>query len=122
MRNTVKTSLCTTSLAYSSHSVLSLERREHMFLNFAGLQSTVSYITSATILSLFRRQLLFTSVCNDRKISDHISGVILYHETFFQKADDGQSFVNKLKNMGIVPGIKVTSISYSISYRVSQEY
>ncbi|KAF6016513.1 hypothetical protein EB796_025180 [Bugula neritina] len=48
-----------------------------------------------------------TIVCNDRKISDHISGVILYHETFFQKADDGQSFVNKLKNLGIVPGIKV---------------
>lgn len=53
------------------------------------------------------RQLLFTSVTENRKISDHISGVILFHETFFQKADDGESFVSKLNSMGIVPGIKV---------------
>ena len=55
------------------------------------------------------RQLLFTSITKDRKLSDHISGVILYHETFFQKADDGETFVNKLKKLGIVPGIKVST-------------
>lgn len=53
------------------------------------------------------RQLLFTAVLGERKVSDHISGVILFHETFYQKADDGETFVNKLKNLGIVPGIKV---------------
>jgi len=53
------------------------------------------------------RQLLFTANTSERKISDHISGVILYHETFFQKADDGETFISKLKKLGIVPGIKV---------------
>lgn len=36
-----------------------------------------------------------------------ISGVILFHETLFQKADDGRRFVEHIKDLGIVPGIKV---------------
>lgn len=50
------------------------------------------------------RQLLFTS---DKTIAEHISGVILFHETVYQKADDGTPFIQLLNNLGIIPGIKV---------------
>lgn len=50
------------------------------------------------------RQLLFTS---SNEMSKHISGVIMFHETFYQKADDGTPFVEILKKKGIIPGIKV---------------
>lgn len=52
------------------------------------------------------RQLLFTT---DNKLSENISGVILFHETLYQKADDGTPFVDILKKKGIIPGIKVDS-------------
>ncbi|XP_053982575.1 fructose-bisphosphate aldolase-like isoform X1 [Hylaeus volcanicus] len=51
------------------------------------------------------RQLLFTTAKD--VISQHISGVILYHETLYQKADDGTPFVELLKQRNILPGIKV---------------
>lgn len=50
------------------------------------------------------RQLLFTT---DDKLSENISGVILFHETLYQKADDGTPFVELLKKKNIIPGIKV---------------
>lgn len=50
------------------------------------------------------RQLLFTT---DNKMSENISGVILFHETLYQKADDGTPFVDLLKKKNIIPGIKV---------------
>jgi len=50
------------------------------------------------------RQLLFTA---DTRLEESISGVILYHETVYQKADDGTPFVKLLQNKGILPGIKV---------------
>lgn len=50
------------------------------------------------------RQLLFTA---DNVISQHISGVILFHETVYQKADNGTSFIKLLNDKGIIPGIKV---------------
>jgi len=50
------------------------------------------------------RQLLFTS---DKEIGKHISGVILFHETLYQKTDDGRPFVELIKQLGIIPGIKV---------------
>jgi len=50
------------------------------------------------------RQLLFTG---PRTLSTHISGVILYHETFYQKTDDGKLFTKLLAEYGIIPGIKV---------------
>lgn len=50
------------------------------------------------------RQLLFTS---DKDMDNYISGVILFHETLFQKSDDGTNFVTVLQNRGIIPGIKV---------------
>ncbi|CAH8565076.1 unnamed protein product [Dicrocoelium dendriticum] len=50
------------------------------------------------------RQLLFTS---DDSLSEHISGVILFHETFYHVADDGVRLVEHLEKKGIIPGIKV---------------
>jgi fructose-bisphosphate aldolase class I len=52
------------------------------------------------------RQLLFST---DDKLAENISGVILFHETLYQKADDGTPFVDILKKKGIIPGIKVDS-------------
>nr|ACZ13345.1 aldolase [Bursaphelenchus xylophilus] len=49
------------------------------------------------------RQLLFTTP----NLNKNISGVILYEETFHQKADNGERFVDILKKNGIVPGIKL---------------
>lgn len=50
------------------------------------------------------RQLLFST---DAALGNHIGGVILFHETFFQKDDSGKRFVECIKERGIVPGIKV---------------
>ncbi|XGW17223.1 hypothetical protein V3C99_002102 [Haemonchus contortus] len=50
------------------------------------------------------RQLLFTA---SPEMSKHISGVIMFHETFYQKTDDGTRFVDVLKKQGVIPGIKV---------------
>ncbi|XP_076033869.1 fructose-bisphosphate aldolase-like [Oratosquilla oratoria] len=50
------------------------------------------------------RQLLFTA---DKSLGNNISGVILFHETLYQKADDGTPFIELIKRLGIIPGIKV---------------
>lgn len=50
------------------------------------------------------RQLLFTT---DKEVGNYVSGVILYHETLYQKANDGTPFVKLIQDLGILPGIKV---------------
>lgn len=40
-------------------------------------------------------------------LGEYISGVILFEETLYQRADDGTSFVDLLKRQSIIPGIKV---------------
>uniref|UniRef100_A0A672RPC6 Fructose-bisphosphate aldolase n=1 Tax=Sinocyclocheilus grahami TaxID=75366 RepID=A0A672RPC6_SINGR len=50
------------------------------------------------------RQLLFTA---DDRIKPCIGGVILFHETLYQKTDDGKLFSQLLKERGMVVGIKV---------------
>jgi len=50
------------------------------------------------------RELLFTTPGN---WGDFISGVIMYEETLYQKASDGKSFVQIIKEKGSIPGIKV---------------
>lgn len=40
-------------------------------------------------------------------LSEHISGAILFYETLRQATDDGQPFVDYMKDAGILPGIKV---------------
>jgi fructose-bisphosphate aldolase, class I len=49
------------------------------------------------------RELLFTT----DGVADHISGVILFDETFRQSTSDGTPFPKLLQDQGIVPGIKV---------------
>ena len=53
------------------------------------------------------RQLLF----HTNGIEEHISGVILFEETLYQKDDEGVPFVDTLKKKGIIPGIKVVLVS-----------
>ena len=50
------------------------------------------------------RQLLFST---GKPLAEHISGVILFHETLYQKADDGTPLVKMLQDLDIIPGIKV---------------
>jgi len=50
------------------------------------------------------RQLLFTT---GKELAQNVSGVILFHETVYQKCEDGTPFVKALKDCGIIPGIKV---------------
>ncbi|XP_064613435.1 fructose-bisphosphate aldolase-like [Liolophura sinensis] len=50
------------------------------------------------------RELLFTS---DKSVAENISGVILFHETLYQKDSNGVPFVKVLQDKGIIPGIKV---------------
>ncbi|XP_052801252.1 fructose-bisphosphate aldolase-like [Mya arenaria] len=50
------------------------------------------------------RELLFSA---DAAVADNISGVILFHETLYQKAKDGTPFPKLLASKGIIPGIKV---------------
>uniref|UniRef100_A0A2K6BHW1 Fructose-bisphosphate aldolase n=1 Tax=Macaca nemestrina TaxID=9545 RepID=A0A2K6BHW1_MACNE len=52
----------------------------------------------------FYRQLLLTA---DDRVNPCIGGVILFHETLYQKADDGRPFPQVIKSKGGVVGIKV---------------
>jgi fructose-bisphosphate aldolase class I len=49
------------------------------------------------------RELLFTT----EGAAEHISGVILYDETFHQATRDGTPFPRMLEGQGVIPGIKV---------------
>lgn len=50
------------------------------------------------------REMLFRA---DEAMKSYISGVILYEETLFQKAEDGTPLVDIIRAAGAVPGIKV---------------
>ncbi|KAF1398084.1 Fructose-bisphosphate aldolase A, partial [Eudyptula minor] len=50
------------------------------------------------------RQLLFTA---DSRVDACIGGVILFHETLYQKADDGRPFPQVIRGKGALVGIKV---------------
>ncbi|XP_014749512.1 PREDICTED: fructose-bisphosphate aldolase A-like, partial [Sturnus vulgaris] len=52
------------------------------------------------------RQLLFTA---DKRVEPCIGGVILFHETMYQKADDGRPFPQVIRDKGALVGIKVGS-------------
>jgi len=57
---------------------------------------------SADVRRDYRDMLLTTG-----GLSDHISGVILFDETFRQKSTDGSLFPEMVAELGILPGIKV---------------
>ncbi|KAJ7983683.1 hypothetical protein DPEC_G00374090 [Dallia pectoralis] len=50
------------------------------------------------------RQILFSA---DERIKSCIGGVIFFHETLYQQADDGTLFVKMIQDKGITVGIKV---------------
>ncbi len=50
------------------------------------------------------REMLFRA---DKAMTKHVSGVILFEETLYQKAADGTPLVDIIKNAGAVAGIKV---------------
>lgn len=50
------------------------------------------------------RELLFTT---DKSVGRYLGGVILFHETLYQKAKDGTPFIKLIKDRGIIAGIKV---------------
>lgn len=50
------------------------------------------------------RQLLFTA---DERVHPCIGGIIFFHETLYQKTDDGKPFPQLVKEKGMVVGIKV---------------
>src|SRR5215467_12783006 len=50
------------------------------------------------------RELMFRSA---EAMKNHISGVILYDETIWQKAKDGTPLVKVIEAAGSIPGIKV---------------
>src|SRR5271169_1931863 len=50
------------------------------------------------------REMLFRSA---EAMKNHISGVILYDETIWQKAKDGTPLVKLIQAAGAIPGIKV---------------
>ncbi|MFN3657566.1 MAG: class I fructose-bisphosphate aldolase [Pseudolabrys sp.] len=50
------------------------------------------------------RELMFRTA---EAMKNHISGVILYDETIWQKAKDGTPLVKVIEQMGSIPGIKV---------------
>lgn len=50
------------------------------------------------------RQVLFSA---DDRVKKCIGGVIFFHETFYQKDDNGVPFVQTIQDKGILVGIKV---------------
>lgn len=69
-----------------------------------------------------RRQYRQMLLCCGKEMSEHIGGVILFHETLYQKADDGVSFVKHLQQNGVIPGIKVFAARYVASNKVTSEF
>ncbi len=55
----------------------------------------------------YNRQALRELLFRAPDVAQYISGVILFKETLYQKTHDGKSFVELLKEKGVLPGIKV---------------
>ncbi|MCB1384585.1 MAG: fructose-bisphosphate aldolase class I [Nitratireductor sp.] len=58
------------------------------------------------------REMLFRA---EEAMKNHVSGVILFEETLFQKAADGTPLVDLLRAAGAVPGIKVDKGAQALS-------
>ena len=50
------------------------------------------------------REVLFTT---NKSVGKYLGGVILFHETVYQKTADGVPFIKLIEDMGAIPGIKV---------------
>ncbi|MDC3402220.1 fructose-bisphosphate aldolase, partial [Alphaproteobacteria bacterium] len=58
------------------------------------------------------REMLFRST---EAMENYISGVILFDETFRQKAADGTPLVKLIKQAGSIPGIKVDAGAHNMA-------
>jgi fructose-bisphosphate aldolase class I len=63
------------------------------------------------------REMLFTTP----KISDYVSGVILFDETIRQKTKDGVGFSEYLQKNGIIPGIKVDAGAHDMALHPNEK-
>ena len=63
------------------------------------------------------REMLFTTP----RLSDYVSGVILFDETLRQKTKDGQNFADYLKANGIIPGIKVDAGAHDMALHAGEK-
>ena len=63
------------------------------------------------------REMLFTTP----KLSDFVSGVILFDETLRQKTKEGQNFVEYLQKNAILPGIKVDAGAQDMALRPGEK-
>ena len=61
------------------------------------------------------RMVKFTCFRSFATLNLPLLGCILFHETLYQKANDGVPFVKHLQQNGVVPGIKV-SLPYSVAH------
>merc|ERR1712038_482942 len=52
----------------------------------------------------------------------YISGVILYEETLYQKYEDGKSYVDQIKECGVIPGIKVDLGTRELPFFPGEKY
>jgi fructose-bisphosphate aldolase class 1 len=50
-------------------------------------------------------------------IEQYVSGVILFEETLYQNADDGTPFVDIMKSLNILPGIKVANLRIMLYHK-----
>lgn len=82
-----------------------LKRIDANIVNFFSLHQV-----RRSYFNIVRTLLIAGWICSNLGIEKYISGVILYDETFYQKAADGTKFVDLLKSKGIVPGVKVQSL------------
>ena len=64
------------------------------------------------------REMLFTTP----NIGDYLSGVILFDETFRQKASDGTLLPEVLKDQGVIPGIKVDKSTVDLPLSPGEKY
>jgi fructose-bisphosphate aldolase class I len=64
------------------------------------------------------RGLLFST----EGLGENISGVILYEETLYQKYDDGKTFVEAIKEKGVIPGIKVDLGTRELPFCPGEKY
>lgn len=64
------------------------------------------------------RQILLLAPSNEQAFS----GVILFHETFYQSADSGQRFSKLLLEKGILPGVKVDTGLRPVEHSPSQTF
>ena len=63
------------------------------------------------------REMLFTTP----RLSDYVSGVILFDETLRQKTKDGQNFADYLKANAIIPGIKVDAGAHDMALHAGEK-